>query len=265
MIRRWQKRLPVFVLALFIAGCVSPSPTTTTEAKPPASLPPSVLAKYNDTFDTLREDRYETIAATFNSEQLANLKVADAAAEAGQLVFRTKTGCFSKRFMITKYYLRGDFDVQIDCHIDLMKGTSDMDQWGGLVIYEKGNLGAKADVVSVGARKSPGTPRSVIGNIVGVRGRYAFGRKSVTTGDDFHGTLRLVRRGDNVSALYRKKDGETWNELDSFMFGSADVALGFGVTNFSINTTTITAAAPIIVRFDNLVINAAQEIVESEI
>jgi len=74
-----------------------------------------------------------------------------------------------------------------------------------------------------------------------------------------------VRKGDKVTVLYRNKGERKWFQLDSFPFTSNEASFGFVVSNFAPQRTTINASASITGRFDNLIINAAQEIIESEI
>ena len=75
------------------------------------SLPQSELAYYCDTFDSLREDVWEKAGFVFSAAQLGNLKIADMTIEEGRLRIDTKTGGFSKGGLVSKFTIRGDFDV----------------------------------------------------------------------------------------------------------------------------------------------------------
>jgi hypothetical protein len=56
------------------------------------SLPPSELAYYCDSFDSLREDVWERAGFVFSAAQLGNIKIADMTIENGRLRIDTKTG-----------------------------------------------------------------------------------------------------------------------------------------------------------------------------
>lgn len=261
--RRVWASLGALFLAFSVAGCAQPSPTVITGSRPSASLPADRLVKYNDTFDQLRGDLYETLTSPGKKENLANLKIADVAIEDGQLVIRTKTGCFSGAGLVTRYRLRGDFDIQIDCHMDFLKQVDDMDQMLYLAILagRKDRYDLDNRVV-IGVGKFSNGPSGVACySADGGRANRGNTRKIA----DFHGALRAVRKGNKVTVFCRNGGERKWFELDSFSFTATDAGFGFVVSNFVPRRTTIKASASITGRFDNLTINAAQEIVESEI
>jgi len=102
----------------FFQGCA----TEPISFKIENSLSQDKLAYYNDSFDKLREDLWEKAGFTYSQAQVRQFKAADLTIENGVLRVETKTGGFSKGGLVSKYKLRGDFDVQVDCHMDILVG-----------------------------------------------------------------------------------------------------------------------------------------------
>ncbi len=262
MDRRLRAVMLVRFSALLVAGCVSTAPTAPPGSDVSSTLPASKLTEYNDSFDSVRDDLYDRLATTYNKEQLANFKLADMTIEAGQLVIRTQTGCFSKGGLASRYTLRGDFDVQIDCHIvDFSRVAADMDQVLAFGLFPRKN--ERDYYVAMWVSRSSKASKSFIGCRSVMGGNFNNGNAEQI--DDFHGKLRAVRKDKKVAVLYKKTTENKWHELDSFKFVTEDVAVTFVLQNFSEKRISIEAPAPITARFDNLIINSAQDIVEGEI
>jgi hypothetical protein len=83
--------------------------------------------------------------------------------------------------------------------------------------------------------------------------------------DNFTGSLRLVRSGDHVSTFYRKQGQNRWTKMCTLPSTQNDTAIGFTLQNFVKDRNSITATRSISAWIDNFTINAAQEIIESEI
>ena len=83
--------------------------------------------------------------------------------------------------------------------------------------------------------------------------------------EKYRGTLRLVRVGDHVKAFYRSEGDQDWVTLGRLPFKSREVKIAFGLSNYGKPSTGILASRSISASFDNFRINAAQEIIESEI
>ena len=227
------------------------------------SLSQSKLAYYNDSFDKLREDLWEKAGFTYSQVQLRQFKAADLAVEGGMLRIETKTGGFSKGGLVSKYNLRGDFDVQVECHIDFLEGKHDMDQILGMAVVEKGKAPRELRAINMGLIKQGKSDSSIINSNYVEKGK-AYQGKWDRTGD-FHGALRFVRIGHEVTTLY-KREGEThWRKLNTLPSTRNDAIVGFGLQNFIFKRNSITAKVSITAKFDNFKINAAQEILEGEI
>jgi hypothetical protein len=245
--------------AVFTQGCATAPVSIDVEN----SLPQDKLAYYNDPFDKLRDDLWEKAGFTFSQAQLRQFKAADLTVENGVLRIETKTGGFSKGGLVSKYNLRGDFDVQVDCHIDFLEGKYDMDQILGMAIVEKGKTAQEMRAINIGLLKQGKSDSSII------HSNYAEKRKVYEIKwhrmGDFHGTLRIVRIGHEISTLY-KREGETqWRKLNTLPSTRNDAIVGFAVQNFIMKRNSITAKVSITAKFDNFKINAAQEIIEEEI
>ena len=251
--------LSVVFSGLFL-GCV----TDTASMKIEKSLPQNKLAYYNDSFDKFRTDLWEKAGYIQKKAQEANFKIADMFVEDGKIRIDTKTGCFSKGGLGSKYALRGDFDIQIDCHIDFLEGVQqDMDQIVIFLVIDRGSKIGAINSVMIGLTKKKSWDFSNIFSSYTKKGRYHPGKWHRI--GNFHGTLQIVRTGSNISTMY-KREGETeWKAINTFQFGPNDVMLGFKLQNYIGKRRSITAKLPFTATFDNFRINAAEEIIEEDI
>ncbi len=246
-------------LTLLIFACV----TERASLKIEKSLPPSKLAYCNDSFDKLREDMWENSNYIPGEAAMSNFKPADVRIEDGKLRVTTKTGYFSKGGLSTKYTIKGDFDIQIDCHIDFLEGNYGMDQFVHLFVVDKGKEIEALDGVMFGLVKRGDRDIGTIFSGYYEKGRYQFGAWHYM--GNFHGALRIVRMGDKISLLHREQGKEGWKELDTIRSTTKDLMFAFRVGNFIVKRTSITAGSSVIARFDNFRINAAEGIIEDEI
>ena len=244
---------------LFFLGCV----TDTASLKIEKSLPQNKLAYYNDSFDNFRSDLWDKAGYIYNEAQEANFKLADMRFEHGKLRIETKTGCFSKRGLGSKYVLRGDFDVQVDCKIDFLEGMHNMDQEIRFAVVEKSKKIVTGNAVFVRLIKIGGSGSGKLVSASLDNGNYHSGTWYGI--DGFDGTFRIIRKGRDISTLYRNRGEEAWEQLDTFWSTSKDLLIGLYIQNFTPVRTSITAKAPITATFDNFKINAAEEIIEGEI
>jgi hypothetical protein len=227
------------------------------------SLPQSELAYYCDRFDKLREDVWERAGFVFSAAQLGNIKIADMTIEDGRLRIDTKTGGFSKGGLVSKFALRGDFDVQIDYQIDFVPGNFDMDQVLGFGAVEKAKSGGANQMISIGFLKKGKSKTSTIFSGYLQRGKYHTGY-SHNIGN-FTGSVRFVRIGNQVSTFYRKQGQNRWTKMCTVPSTQKDTSIGFTLQNFVKDRNSITATRSITAWFDNFTINATQQIIESEI
>ena len=114
------------------------------------SLPQSKLEYYNDAFDKMREDLWDRAGYLYREEQVKNFKQADLGFENGKLIIRTQTGSFSKGGLSSKYALRGDFDIQLNCRMDFLKGISVMDQVLTIGVFDTSLKKGKMNVAMIG-------------------------------------------------------------------------------------------------------------------
>jgi len=172
-------------------------------------------------------------------------------------------GGFSKGGFASKYAFRGDFDIQVDCHIDFLKGLQDMDQQISLLVVDKSEEVGATDLVKIGLCKRGTLYKSYIYSGYCVKGKYHRGK--VREIGNFSGTLRIFRSGSKISTFYKREGDKAWKKMNTFGLTSKDVILGFGVQNFLSKRTYIKANSPITAIFDNFRINAAQQIIEEDI
>ena len=254
--------LIILVLLFVSSTCFQGCATEPISFRIENSLSQSKLAYYNDSFDKLREDLWEKAGFTYSQAQVTDFKAADLTVENGMLRIDTKTGGFSKGGLVSKYKLRGDFDVQVDCHIDFLEGKHDMDQVLGLAVVEISKTTGEMRAIHIGLIKRGESDSSIITSNYREKGRFNAGNSHRV--GDFHGTLRFVRLGQKISTLYKRGEGQ-WKKLNTFPSTRNDAIVGLGLTNFIVKRNSITAKSSITAKFDNFKINAAQGIIEEEI
>lgn len=225
-------------------------------------LPQSELAYYCDAFDTLREDIWERAGFVFSAAQMGNIKMADMTIEDGKLRIDTKTGGFSKGGLVSKFSLRGDFDVQIDFQIDFSPGGPDMDQSLGFGAVEKTTSGSINRLTTIGLlKKSQNKSEIFSGYREGSKYHAGYGHPI----DNFTGSVRFLRIGNQMSTFYRKQGQNRWTKMCTVPSSKNETAIGFTLQNFVVDRNAITATQSVSAWIDNFTINAAQEIIESEI
>jgi len=227
------------------------------------SLSQSELEYYNDSFDRMREDLWDRAGYLPKKEQMQNFKLADMRFENGKLIIRTKTGSFSKGGLGSKYAFRGDFDIQLDCRIDFLKGTSGMDQLLNIAVFDKSEKIGRNDIVFINLAMGAGLHQGWLSSNGFINGRRREGSSQKI--ETFNGTLRILRKAKNISTLYKKRGASAWNKMHTFRVNVNDMIFGFTVRNFFHRRTTIRATQSISAEFDNFRINAAHEIIEEEI
>jgi len=250
-------------LSLAVLGALLSCATDKAPLQIENSLPQNELAYYNDSFDKMREDLWDRAGYLWCEEQLQNFKLADLRFENGKLIIRTKTASFSKGGLAAKYAFRGDFDIQLDCRIDFLKNTFGMDQFLNVLVIDKSGKIGKADVVVINLTMGGGMHQGWLGTGAQINGRWNKGGSNKM--ENFDGALRILRKGENISTLYKMKGATAWNKMHTFRSTDNDMIFGFQVRNFFTKRTSIRATQSISAEFDNFRINAAHEIIEEEI
>jgi hypothetical protein len=226
------------------------------------NLTSSELQYYCDSFDSLREDVWERAGFVLTAAQMAGIKIADMTIENGRLRIDTKTGGFSKGGLTSKFALRGDFDVQVDFEINFVPGNLDMDQF--LVFSAVGKTidgsGKRATCIGLGKK---GQNKSGINSGYLEWGIYHAGYWHEM--DNFTGSVRMVRIADQVTTFYRKQGQSRWIKMCTLWSSPNETSVGFSLQNFGPDRNSITANRSISAWVDNFTINAAQDIIESEI
>jgi hypothetical protein len=261
-VRRLNTWIIVFLSVAFsgfFGGCV----TDAASLKIEKTLPQSKLTYYNDSLDKLRTDLWEKGGYTHNKAHEADFKLADMRFEDGKLRVETETGCFSSSGLASRYGLRGDFDIQVDCQIDFLEGVYDMDQMLSFLVNEKGKEIGKSNMVFLSLFRKGGRDFNTIYSAVRKDGRFHLGDWHKIK--NFDGSLRIVRIGDEISTLFKRKGDTEWKEMGTFRSSPNDVMVSFRLANFTLNRTSITARSAVTATFDNFRINAAEQIIEEEI
>jgi hypothetical protein len=248
----------LFILALLVSCAADPSRLRVQD-----SLPQDELAYYCDNFDKLREDLWDRAGYLYREEQLKNFVQADMHFKNGKLIVRTKTGKFSKGGLSSKYWLKGDFDIQLDCRMEFVKGASSMDQMFIFGVFDTSTKIEDNNRVVVGLSKKESAADIYLSSSYFIGGRKVGGNSKPI--DNFSGALRILRNGKHISALYKSRKTAEWSLMGTFHVTDNDLLVGFGLSNFFPERTAIRAEHPLSVEIDSFNINAAQEIVEEEI
>jgi hypothetical protein len=255
----WSMVLIMATLIVSLKGCVLEKRSMVIEN----SLPESQLAYYNDSFDRLRQDIWMTSALVYSKGQMSNFKLARMSIESGRLKITTKRKCFSRNGLFSKFALRGDFDIQVDCQFDFSQNISDMDQVVRFGVTEKGNELSSLSCVVINLLKRPQHHHGQIVSAFQWKGKLHIGNRHAL--NSFKGTLRIVRKGNQAGTFYKEADQLEWKKMNTFHFMKIDMYPCFYLLNFMNDRTSISAKSSITVLFDNFRINAAQEILEMEI
>ena len=251
-----NRPLTIFLMIIWLAaaGVLTPVKTSADDD----------FTRYNDTFESLREDNWDRAQLTFNDEQLDNFKLGDLDIVDNRLRISTKTGGFSKAGLSSRYSIRGDFDVQIDCQVKFNRSMSGMDHFVNFVALtraENFNASQKATVSLVyrSGQRGPAIAFMHIQNQKKVKRKH----QKIS---NFNGVLRLVREGQKMTGYYQPEGSSRWRTLgSSSSFATEDVMVGFVLQNLASQRKKIKAASPVEVYFDNFRINQAGEVIEDEI
>lgn len=260
-----MRKINAWIIVIFLlgsSGCFQGCAIGKVSFKIEKSLPQNKLAYYNDPFDKLREDLWEKGSTPYRKEQMSNFRLANMSIENGALKVETKTGGFSRNGLVSKYTLRGDFDIQVDCHIDFLNTEVGMDQVLDFNVFEKARGSERPKAAAISLLKRPN--RNAIIHSIYVEKRRPLFRKGQPTGN-FHGTLRIARTGNEMSTLYKKEGESGWKKMGTFPGMTGEVTVSFSLGNFIVRRTSIRAESSISATFDNFRINAAQGIMEEEI
>jgi len=255
--------LIIVILSVAFSGLFLGCATDTASLKIEKTLPQNKLAYYTDSFDNFRTDLWDKAGYLHNKAQEANFKLAKMRVEDGRLWVQTETDCFSAGGLGSKYAIRGDFDIQVDCQIDFLEGIYDMDQSLVFAAIGKGKEIGKDNTVFLCLLRRGGRDFSTIFSAARKNGRFHRGDWHKI--ENFDGSLRIVRIGDEINTLFKRKGDAEWKKMDTFRSTPNDMMLGFKLQNFVSNRASITARSPITATFDNFRINAAEEIIEEEI
>ena len=154
------------------------------------------------------------------------------------------------------------YRVQVDFKINFVPGNLDMDQSLGFGAMEKTIGGTGNRTTSIGLLKK-GQNKGVIFSGYLEWGKYHNGYGHPI--GNFNGSVRFLRTNDHVTTFYRKQGQNQWTKMCTLPSSQNDTTIGFGLQNFVSDRNTITANLSVSAWIDNFIINAAQQIIESEI
>jgi hypothetical protein len=228
------------------------------------SLPQSQLEYFSDSFDTFQEGLWEKVPVHMpKTVKEGDFRLGDISIDKGKLKISTKPDCFSKVAIVSKFTLRGDFDIQIDCDTDFMEGKLDRDHYLFFINLHKVKELAKRTIVGISFFKkgenNPGVFRSGLWSH-----RRFHGQKRLEL-DRFHGSVRFVKVGQKISTLFKTGGELKWKEMATFPCATEDFKIVIGLQNFIGRKSLTPAKSSISAMVDNFKINAAENIIEEEI
>ena len=251
-IKFWLFALCLIYVSLLATRVIASSSETSTTAVQ-NGLPQSQITRYNDPFEKLRDDLWKNSGVLPFGKQI--FQIPEIGIQDGRLLIKTKTGGFQRGGLESRWTLKGDFDIQVDCHMDFVDKTGDMDQVLLFVAKDKYNR----YFTVVGLFKKPDSAPMVI-SLFKEKGEPP-SSKSERIGN-FHGTLRIERTGSRIITSRKEQGDSEWKNIGTFSGIAGDVVVGLGVTNFLSQRTSIQADQPVMAAFDNFRINSAEEISE---
>ncbi len=255
----------IWILLITFVGTMLSCATDKAPSQTKSSLPQDQLAYYSDPFDKIRDDLWDRAGYLYRDEQVQNFKQAGMHTDNGKLVLRTKTGSFSKGGLATRYALRGDFDIQLDCRMDFVNviSSGDIDQLFNFAVFEKSLKAGKMNFAVIGLAMKGGTGIGKLYSNCVVNGKRKTGGRHWT--ENFNGSFRILRKGKYIDILYKITETVEWTKMNTYRVTGNDMIVGFQLRNFYNNRTTIRANHSISAEVDRFQINAAQEIIEEEI
>ena len=262
-----RKKKAAFIICLLLPAIFGALLLSCANDKAPLqienSLMQSEIAYFDDSFDNMREDLWDRAGYLHNKEQMQNFKQADLRFKNGKLVIHTKTGSFSKGGLGSSFKFRGDFDIQMDCRINFIKGAQGMDQLLQVMVLETNRQVGKADFVDIVLFMKEGGFNGRLNSRGFVNRRWL--KSYPILMENFDGTLRFERKDKNISTYFKYQGESTWSKMRSFKVTDNEMMLGFHLRNYFIKRTRINAEQSVTAEFDNFKINAAHQIIEGEI
>lgn len=244
-------------VALFCLSFIATNTTSLSSEFPPTGNEtnrfPSQKTRYSDSFEELKDDMWKVSGVLPLGKQI--FKIPDIRIREGQLQIETKIGGFQRGGLESKWTLKGDFDIQVDCHMDFKDKTGDMEQALLFVADDKQNN----SLTVVGLSKKQHDPPVVFSFFKkkGARPTREWDRIG-----NFHGTLRIERIGETLTTYRKEKRDLEWKRIGTFSGMTGHVVVGLGVTNFVAKRASIQADASVKASFDNFRINHAEQITE---
>ena len=248
----------LFTLCHGVFGCASNDISIQIEG----GVPSEQLAFYADSFDSPKRDLWE-IAAFSQTAQQGDFKMADVSYENGRLKIQTQVGAFSNGIVISKFLLSGDFDIQVNCQIRFHRDNVNIDQLLYFAVVKQGDTFYTGRSAANVIAKPIGAKNGVIRAIQRQHGEYIRGKFRQV--EEFAGSMRLIRKGDQISMFYRKQNASGWIKLDTLAFTRDNVVVLLGVHNFRVGRKSIRATESVTGLFDNFKINASSKVIESNI
>ena len=260
--------LIIFFAVICLTGCIGRSesnkilmPDNQQSAK--SSRPERDLTIYNDDFRDVNENQWDFAQLTYSEDQLVNFKRAEMKYVDGYLVIETQKGFFSKAGYESKFTLSGDFDIEIDCKMHFNKNLSGMEERAVFSIGERDNDWKNASFAWIQLLNKPGWSDAIMDASAVVNNKFQTKKKVKIS--KFDGSLRFLREANELTMLYRTKNSLKWVNLAKVKYSTKNMKITFYAANFTLKLKSIDATKNFKAEFDEFRINAAYDVIESDI
>jgi heat shock protein HtpX len=225
------------------------------------SLPQDEIEYISDSYGTFQEAFWEKVQVSLPKViKESDFQPAEITTFGRKLEIMTKPESFSKAEIASKFRLKGDFDIQMDCYIDFMEGKLGSDHYFFFVNLHDEKKIARRNTVGMSFSKKGETNPGVLRSVWWSQGRLSGQRKVEIAG--FQGSLRFVKGGQKITTLFKRDAEWEWTEMASFSCSSDAFQLVIGLQNFIGKKNIAPAQSSLLAIVDNFKVNIAEYIIE---
>ena len=225
------------------------------------SIPQNQLEYISDSYSTFQEAFWEKIQVSLPTVvKESDFQPGEINNFGRKLEIMTKPENFSKAEIASKFRLKGDFDIQMDCDIDFMEERLGGDHYFFFVNLHDEKKITRRNTVGMSFSKKGEMNPGVLRSVRWSHGRLSEQRKVEIT--VFQGSIRFVREGQKIITLFKRNTELEWTEMASFSCSSDVFRLVIGLQNFIGRKNIAPAQSSLLAIVDNFKINTAEYIIE---
>lgn len=225
------------------------------------SIPQDQLKDISDSYSTFQEAFWEKVQLSLPTVvKESDFQPGEINTFGRKLEIMTKPESFSKAEIASKFRLKGDFDIQMDCDIDFMEERLGGDHYFFFVNLHDEKRITRRNTVGMSFSKKGEMNSGVLRSVWWSHGRLSDQRKVEITG--FQGSIRFVREGQKIFTLFKRNTELEWTEMASFSCSSDVLRLVIGLQNFIGRKNIAPAQSSLLAIVDNFKVNTAEYIIE---